>query len=104
MLLIGLTLLFDPKKKNITSLLDFRHISLYNVVFKVLSKILVNRLKPFMSSLVSNTHGAFLHDRSIFDNILVAREVPYSMKRKRTGHVGFVGAKLDMSKTYDCIE
>lgn len=97
-------LVLIPKKKSPSSPLDSRPISLCNVVYNILSKVLVNRLKYVMPSLVSDTQKAFVHDRSIFDNILVAHEVARSMKRKRSGHVGFVGVKLDMSKAYDCIE
>lgn len=61
-------------------------------------------MKPCMLALISDTQGAFVHDRSIFDNILVAYEIAHSMKGKRSGHVGFVRAKFDMSKGYDRIE
>lgn len=62
------------------------------------------RLKPSMSALISKSQCAFVHGRSIFYNVIIAHEVAPSMKNKRTGHVGFVGAKLDISKAYDRIE
>lgn len=93
-----------PKNKNPSSPLDFQPINLCNVIYKIFSKVLVNRLKPVMSCLVSGTHCAFVHDCSIFDNIPVANEVAHSMKGKRADHVGFVWANLDMSKAYDRIE
>lgn len=93
-----------PKKKNHVSLIDFHPIDLCNVIYKLLSKVIVNRMKPIMPTLVSDTQGAFVHDNSIFDNILVAHEVTHSMKGKRIGRVDFVKAKLDMSKAYDKIE
>lgn len=45
-----------------------------------------------------------MHDRSIFYNVLVAHEVVHSLKGKKTGRMGFIEAKLDMSKAYDRIE
>lgn len=97
-------LIMIPKRKNPETPLDFRPISSSNVVYKLLSKVLVNRRKPFMRDLISDTQGVFVHDRSIYDNILVADEVAHSMKGKRSGHGCFVKVKLDMSKAYDRID
>lgn len=68
-------------KKILESPLIFRPISLCNVVYKPLYKILANRLKPVILVLIIDTREAFVHDRSIYDNILVAHEVAHSMKR-----------------------
>lgn len=73
-------LVITPKKKNPETPLDFSPISLYNNIYKLLSKDIVNCMKSFMSELISDMHGAFVHDISIFDNILVAHEVVLSMK------------------------
>lgn len=45
-------------------------------------------MKPYMSVLVNDTQIEFVHDRWIFDNILVAHEVAYYMKGKQSGCVG----------------
>lgn len=55
-------------------------------------------MKPFMPVSVNDRQGAFVHGRSIFDNILVSHEISHSMKGKRLGYVSYVGNKLDMSK------
>lgn len=77
--------------KNHVSRIDFCPISLCNVIYKLHSKVSVNHMKPVMPTLVSDTHGVFVHYHSIFDNILVAHEVTHSLKGKRTERLGFVG-------------
>ena len=81
----------------------FRPISLCNVIYKTIFKILVNRLKPFMDSLISPFQNAFLKGRSIFDNILIAHEI-MDILRKKKGRKGSFGAlKIDMKKAYDMV-
>lgn len=54
---------------------QFRPISLCNVVYKILIKIVVNRLKDYLSDLISPFQTSFIPGRSIHDNIVVAREM-----------------------------
>lgn len=64
-----------PKIKSPIAMADFRSISLSNVVYKLLSKTLVNRIKPFLYTLVGDTQSTFVSNRLITDNILIASEV-----------------------------
>lgn len=61
-----------PKVQHPTFVSDFRPINLCNVLYKLVSKVIVNRLKPIMSSIISCNQSAFLTSRLIFDNILTA--------------------------------
>ena len=90
-----------PKVKHPKRVADFRPISLCNVVYKLISMVLVNRFKKFLASAISESQSAFLSGRLISDNVLVAFETLHYLKRKTNGKVGQIALKLDMSKAYD---
>jgi hypothetical protein len=90
-----------PKTPTPEIVSQFRPISLCNVTYKIISKILVNRLKPIMDSLVTPYQNAFIQGRQITDNIILAQEVFEYMKRKHKGKWGYGALKLDMNKAYD---
>ena len=72
-----------PKVSAPTNLTQHRPISLYNVLFKIVSKILANRLKKVMSKCINKTKFAFVPSRQIFDNILLTHEIMHFLKNKR---------------------
>lgn len=61
-----------PKIKNSETMNDFWPISLCNVLYKVISKVLMNHMKPILSSLINISQSAFVTERLITDNIIVA--------------------------------
>ena len=93
-----------PKRQSPSIAQDFRLISLCNVIYKIISKVLVNRMKKTSPFIIDGSQSAFILDRMIFDNIIVAHETIHAMQTKKNGKTGFLIAKLDISKAYDRIE
>ena len=73
------------------------------MVYKIISKVLANRLKLILPKLIFEEQLAFVPGRSLVDNIVVAFELIHSMKRKTHGKDGWTTLKIDISKTYDRI-
>ncbi|XP_019163544.1 PREDICTED: uncharacterized protein LOC109159890 [Ipomoea nil] len=93
-----------PKKSSPTTMGDLRPIALCNVIYKVLSKMLANRLKEVLDKVISPSQSAFLPGRLITDNALIASEVIHYLNRKRQGIDGWCALKLDVAKAYDKME
>ena len=90
-----------PKVQFPDDVSQFRPISLCNVVYKIISKIMVERLKPLMDKLITPYQNAFIRGRNITDNILLAHEIFDTLRKKKGRKKGYCALKIDMSKAYD---
>ncbi|XP_061342523.1 uncharacterized protein LOC133288720 [Gastrolobium bilobum] len=89
-----------PKKDSPDTMKEFRPISLCNVVYKVVTKIITERLRGFMPRVVGPNQCSFIKGRQSADNIIIAQEVVHSMKEKK-GWKGWMMIKVDLEKAYD---
>jgi hypothetical protein len=93
-----------PKIKHPTCVTEFRPISLCNVLYKLISKVLANSLKKLLPTIIAPTQSTFIPGCLIMDNILAAYETLHTMNTSMKGKKGYMAIKLDMSKAYDRVE
>ncbi|XP_074292594.1 uncharacterized protein LOC141619477 [Silene latifolia] len=80
---------------------DYRPISLFNVLMRVVTKCITNRLGHVMGSLVGEFQNAFIPGRHISDNVLLAHEAIHNINSHRKGKEGRFAFKDYMSKAYN---
>jgi hypothetical protein len=87
-----------PKEKGAISFNRFRPISLCNTSYKIIAKVIANRLKTARPLIVPENQGGFVQGRHIADNIILVQEAIHSsVLRKEKGMV----IKLDLANAFD---
>jgi len=92
-----------PKEPNPDLINKFRPITLLNVTYKVLTKLIVNRLRPLLNDLVGPFQTSFIPSRSTSDNIILTQEAVNTMSKMR-GSKGAMVLKRDLHKAFDSID
>lgn len=88
------------KNQTAFCLCHYRPISLCNTIYKIITKIIVNRIKPFLSKIIGPTQSSFQLNRRATDNTIIVQELLnhfHNLKSKRGQDI----IKLDLEKAFD---
>ena len=96
-------LVLIPKAPNPKSVYQFRSISVCNTLYKLLTKILVNRLKPFLHAMIHQSQAGFVPSRRATDNYIITQELIHYISQRK-GNTHLMAAKIDLDKAYDKLE
>jgi hypothetical protein len=96
--------LCSSQKGQTRKTLLIRPISLFNVIYKNISKCLVNRLRTFLDELILETQSAFIPGRLITDNVVIAFKSFHKIQRSKNSRDTHCTYKLDLSKAYDRVD
>lgn len=91
-----------PKKTDARMMKDFRPISCCNVLYKVISKILANRLKTILPSFIAPNQSAFIKDKLLMENLLLATELVKDYHK--AGVSPRCAMQIDISKAFDSVQ
>lgn len=91
-----------PKIQNASSIRDFRPIRCCSIVYKLISKILTQRMQSVIGEVVNNSQAGFILGRNIADNILLASKLVRCYSRKYICPRSMI--KVDLKKAYDSLE
>ena len=89
-----------PKVDHLDMITQFHPISLCITLHKLVSRIILQRLKPYITEIINPCQVVFVLGRRMSDNIILVQEIMHMMVRK-TGPKGHVTLKLDLDKAYD---
>lgn len=90
-----------PKKESVTEMKDYRPISCCNVLYKVISKIIANRLKGTLPRCISPNQSAFVKDRLLVENLLLATEIVKDYHKEDI--TPRCALKIDIAKAFDTV-
>jgi len=95
-------LVLIPKIKGAQAMGDFRPIALANFQFKIVTKILADRLSLITMHIISPEQRGFIRDRNISDCIIMASEAVNMIDKRQFG--GNVALKVDIKKAFDTLD
>ncbi|GKV23593.1 hypothetical protein SLEP1_g33302 [Rubroshorea leprosula] len=87
-----------PKVENPQKIEEYRPISLIRVMYKIIAKLLANRLRKVLPKIIGEQHMAFIGGKQLVDGVVIANEVIEEIKRKKMKNFLF---KVDFEKAYD---
>ena len=90
-----------PKREAAVEMKDYRPISCCNVLYKVISKIIANRLKATLPQCISHNQSAFVKDRLLVENLLLATEIVKDYHKEDI--TPRCAMKIDIAKAFDSV-
>lgn len=91
-----------PKHKGAKEIKDYRPIACCSTLYKIISKILANRLSKVLGTIVGNNQAAFVKGQKIHNHILLTYELIKGYERKRISPRCFM--QMDIQKAYDTVD
>lgn len=91
-----------PKIPNPNTVADYRPIACCNVIYKLITKVMSNRMQSILEEIISPNQGAFVQNRSIVSNILICQEIVRNYNRANSAARCLM--KVDLRKAYDSVE
>ncbi|KAF3652708.1 hypothetical protein FXO38_15969 [Capsicum annuum] len=92
-----------PKISNPATITQYRPISLCNTLYKIISKIIVNRMKPLLHNLIGPSQSSFLTNQRASDNAILVQEILHFFNTAKGGKAHMT-AKIDLEKAFDRLE
>lgn len=91
-----------PKKEEAKMMKDYRPISCCNVLYKVISKIIAKRLKSILPKCITWNQSAFIKDRLLMENVLLATELVKDYHKDSV--TPRCAMQMDISKAFDSVQ
>jgi len=91
-----------PKKFETKEMKDYRPISCCNVIYKVISKLIAKRLKEILPQFIAGNQSAFVKDRLLIQNLLLATEIVKDYHKESVSDRCAI--KIDISKAFDSVQ
>ena len=91
-----------PKKEESNTMKDYRPISFCNVLYKIISKLMANRLKLVLPKFIEPNQSAFVKDRLLMENVLLASELVKSYHKSTVSARSAI--QIDISKAFDTVQ
>lgn len=96
------TIVLIPKTNNADTVNPFRQKTLTNFKYKIISKLLEDRLATIMPHIISKEQRGFIKVRNIKDCILLTSEAVNLLDKKSFG--GNIAFKIDIAKDFDTLD